>query len=358
MKSIESFPIKSAKYLFNVNVATVLIYVLFSIFIMTNATAVTCDIDDSPGEYGAAFEDSAGNQRFYLYKVPTNYDPLNLYPLVFVFHGAGQSALTFADIEGQVRMRELADQRDFILVYPQGNSHDSLSPPPCPPTDDYFQPAIWEGFTDIFDSRDILFVDELYAYLSASLNIDDSKVYAVGFSNGGMEAHWLGGERAEIFTAIAAVASTAGADVHITLPVPVGETSEINVTLAPPQPTRLPMPVLTIHSELDPVISFDGGYIGIFNYFSNSESWNHWYTANNCNISLNSINTFVLPNGISGRQVTNLCDTVYSTAPLEKIVFSNLGFPGSRGDHTWPNLNEHGYDASEVIIDFLFSFSK
>lgn len=333
--------------------------------VTSQAHAVTCALNTAVGEYRSALEDSTGKQHVFLYKIPNGYNPNdpNGYPVIFAFHGAGSSALLFADRPGQVRMRELANLRDFILVYPQGTIPTASGSPSCPPDDSFFPRSAWEGITTQINSPDVQFVEELYTYLAASLNIDDSKVYAVGFSNGGMLTHRLGGERSDRFTAIAVVGSTAGGRRHITANGPAGAIDYWTVPLVPPKPERVPVPVLMMNSAADPIIPYNGGvtllsaFLGL-SLYSNDENWAHWYDANNCDYLLNATLGILTPTGVSGVLMSNLCKAQYFTSPLVSVVFNDLGNPGPLDDHRWPDLATDGYDASLVIVDFLLAFSK
>jgi polyhydroxybutyrate depolymerase len=333
--------------------------------IAPDTQAVTCALNTTVGEHRSALDDSMGNQRVFLYKIPTGYNPNapNGYPIIFSFHGAGSSALLFADRPGQVRMRELADSRDFILVYPQGGLPTASGTPSCPPEDSFFPRALWEGITTTINSADVQFVEELYTYLAASLNIDAGKVYAAGFSNGGMFTHRLGGERSDRFTAIAAVNSTAGARRHITANGPAGPIDYWTVPLVPPKPERTPVPVLMMNSASDPITPYNGGItllsglLGL-DLYSNGENWSHWYEANNCDVLINATLGILTSTGVTGVFMSNQCKSTYFAPPLVSIVFNDLGATGPLDDHRWPDLVTDGYDASEVIVDFLLTFAK
>ncbi len=102
--------------------------------------------------------------------VPPNYDPDSSYALVLNFHGHDSTDLIQARRSG---FTELADQQNFIVVYPQG----VIGP---------------DGFTGWNSGlqkdpkvNDVLFVSNLLSHLQAMLCVNPYRIYATGFSNGG-----------------------------------------------------------------------------------------------------------------------------------------------------------------------------
>ena len=89
---------------------------------------------------------------------------------MFNFHGGNGT------IDGQIYisdMRNLSDENNFILVYPQAIAD---------PTDDGSLNWIFKGDSD---HDDIYFIEALIDELSAQYSIDTTRVYACGYSLGG-----------------------------------------------------------------------------------------------------------------------------------------------------------------------------
>ena len=109
--------------------------------------------------------------REYLMYIPTRYDPNSSTPILFAFHGFGgynQYFINTADF------RALADQFNFIAVYPQGLvCGDGTTWNTNPP-----------GGDNKCSQDDIGFFAALLSEISASHNIDTSKVFLTGYSNG------------------------------------------------------------------------------------------------------------------------------------------------------------------------------
>ena len=114
--------------------------------------------------------DYDGNSREYKLYIPSSYSENSLSPLMFNFHGGNGT------IDGQIYisdMRNLSDENNFILVYPQAIAD---------PTDDGSLNWIFKGDSD---HDDIYFIEALIDELSAQYSIDATRVYACGYSLGG-----------------------------------------------------------------------------------------------------------------------------------------------------------------------------
>ena len=112
-----------------------------------------------------------GMTREYILYVPDTYSSESPTPLMLNFHGFGGTAngmLAVAD------MRSLADANNFLLIYPQGALLDGESHWNTYPA----------GGTNKSTVDDIGFVGALLDQVEANYNIDTTRVYATGYSNG------------------------------------------------------------------------------------------------------------------------------------------------------------------------------
>ncbi len=180
-----------------------------------------------------------GLRRTYLVHVPpglntslnTSADASRPAPLVLAFHGGGGDAEFMAQ-DARYGLIAKADAAGFIVVFPGGFSRF--------PGGKF---AAWNAGNCCGDARDravddVGFVRELVKRLQATHLIDARRVYAVGMSNGGMFAHRLGCEAADVFAAVASVAGT-----------------DNTKACAPSRP----IPVLHIHAKDDDHVLFEGG---------------------------------------------------------------------------------------------------
>ena len=168
-----------------------------------------------------------GRVRSYRVSDLSNGEPA---PLLFVLHGFGGDAQTISDytnIEDSLDAYDL----DAVVVYPNGTGAEQ----------DLFQS--WNAGTccpfatfELVD--DVAFFDELITSLITQYEIDTTRVWVVGHSNGGMMAYRLA---CELSTRVTAIGVAAGALVIDTC-----------------APVR-PVSALHVHGELDTVVPLAGG---------------------------------------------------------------------------------------------------
>ena len=112
--------------------------------------------------------------------------------LVLALHGMGGQGVGMARL---THFNAVADQNGFIVAYPDGlRRRWSLGPLPMP------------GGID-----DVGFIAALIAALSSDLAIDQTRIYALGMSNGGGLIDLLACRRADLFAALVVVSATIAA---------------------------------------------------------------------------------------------------------------------------------------------------
>jgi len=118
---------------------------------------------------------SSGETRRYLLHVPKNIDPSQPVPLVITIHGFAQWPANQSNVS---QWNPIADREGFIVVYPSGTGF----------------PKRWQAFPQqsFADSKDVVFISDLIDTLSAQYNIDSSRIYVNGLSNGGGMTFLLG----------------------------------------------------------------------------------------------------------------------------------------------------------------------
>lgn len=122
--------------------------------------------------------------------------------IVFLLHGAGATGPL---MEEATQFQKLADEKGFVLVYPNGLGWPTRT---------------WNsgtGFDD--DHDDVLFLDDLA--LEVSARVCGRRLFATGFSNGAMMAHRWACEGKGVIDAIAPVSGTLLVDDCTTGPIPV-----------------------------------------------------------------------------------------------------------------------------------------
>lgn len=120
--------------------------------------------------------------RRYRLAAPQSLEAGKPIPLVFAFHGLGDSKDL---MPWYSRLDDLAAREGFLLVYPDGRNRSWI--------------LVKEWAAADFD-----FFDALLAKLSAEYPIDPDRVYLVGMSNGAYFAQLLASQRSDKIAAVAA----------------------------------------------------------------------------------------------------------------------------------------------------------
>lgn len=131
-------------------------------------------------------------------------------PVVFGFHGHGGN-MRFA-----ARGMHFQDAwPEAIIVYMQG-----LPGPSLIRRDSVPRPG-WQFRAGEMNNRDLKFFDAILKTLHEEYSIDDHRIYASGFSNGGVFTYLLWSERPDVFAALAPGAAVILPRVHVSKPRPV-----------------------------------------------------------------------------------------------------------------------------------------
>lgn len=115
-----------------------------------------------PGDYVQSVE-SGGLKRTFLVHIPRHLDSRPA--LMVVFHGGGGTSVTTAN---RTRMSTVADEGNFVAVYPQGFRKEWNFGPGAKSNQD-----------------DVAFIRRMLDYLADELNVDQSRIYMAGMSEGG-----------------------------------------------------------------------------------------------------------------------------------------------------------------------------
>lgn len=200
--------------------------VLLSMTLLTACESLQAQERSLPKEkfsYGDSYgqlNDQGQLRTYYLY-TPKSYNPNRPMPLLLVFHGHGGSGHSIADV---TRFNELAEQKGFIAVYPDGIDHEWSLRHPGP----------------FAKENDVAFVNALIEHLKQTRTIDSHRIYATGFSKGGILTQALA---CELSDKIAAFASVAGS---------------LPVRLKPNCQPHSPISMLMINGTNDLAVNYQG----------------------------------------------------------------------------------------------------
>ncbi|NVK64101.1 MAG: T9SS type A sorting domain-containing protein [Flavobacteriales bacterium] len=256
------------------------------------------------------------NREFILY-VPANYTGNEAVPLLFNFHGYTSNAtqqMWYGDF------RPIADTAGFLIVHPEGTVDNSGNT--------HFNVG-WGGST----VDDVDFTRVMIESLANTYNIDTTRVYSTGMSNGGFMSFKLACELSDY---IAAIGSVTGS-------MTLGSPSNCSATH--------PVPVMQIHGTSDGTVDYNG------TIFSEPvpAAVDFWTNFNNCTT------TPVIEN------VPDIDPSDGTT--VEKFTYSNgdncsevIHFKVANGGHTWPGTafstagTNQDMDASLEVWKFVSQY--
>ncbi|MFT5134779.1 MAG: polyhydroxybutyrate depolymerase [Gammaproteobacteria bacterium] len=193
---------------------------------------------------------NAGRSDVQLF-VPAGYSGVTKTPLVILLHGYTGSG---SSIENYLGFGELVDVHKFFLLTPDGTQGNGFS-------NRYWNATAaccwFEGpFVD-----DSTYLANLITEMKFNYNVDENRIFLIGYSNGGFMAHRMAYDHPET---IAAIASLAGAT---------------PLEMSRPTPKNL-VSILQIHGTADDTILYNGGSILGVAYPSANDSLEKWAAHN------------------------------------------------------------------------------
>lgn len=292
---------------------------------LTFLLVIGCSEDEPimPTDQGVSTETSIffnsltleGIERDFILYLPESYDGSTAVPLLFNFHGYTQSA-SFQFSYGN--MRSIADTANFILVYPQGkllngNTHWNVG-----------------SWTKRSNSDDLGFTDAMIEAIASDYNIDLTRIYACGYSNGGAFSFELA---CRLSDRIAAIGSVSGM-----------MTDRTQNNCSPSHP----IPMISIHGTADNIVQYNGNIPE--EIMSQSETLAYWATFNNTDPDPTIVDIPDINNS-DGSTVEFL---KYPNGDKDVSV-EHYKITG--GGHDWPGKTGNmDIDASHLIWNFVSKF--
>jgi len=216
-----------------------------------------------------------GERRAYLLYVPDSYNPAEPAPLVITIHGFSQWPAHQAQLS---RWNDLADRHGFLVVYPAGTDF----------------PLRWRSGGQA-GNQDVRFISALIDRLEREYNLDPSRIYVNGMSNGGGMTFLLSCALSE---RIAAVGMVAGA---------------YSLPWEACNPERR-VPAIVFHGTADPIVPYQGAY-------QDTPGWvARLAKENGCDLEPEALTA---DGSVSGVRYTN-CEA--------EVIFYTI----EGGGHTWP----------------------
>jgi polyhydroxybutyrate depolymerase len=227
---------------------------------------------------------SSGQSREYLLYVPKRYDRTRPTPLVISMHGAGGWPMQQMELS---RWNRVADREGFLVVYPSGVAGAG--------------PRVWH----MGEKKDVQFISDLIDKLQASFNIDPSRIYANGISNGGGMAFVLSCTMSDRIAA-------------------VGMVGAANLLRWKWCTDRTPVPMIAFHGTADSMAPYRGGTSWVAaESFPDVGTWTaNWARRNRC--APDAVDTIVASD-VTRREYAGCADDA------SVVLYTIRG-----GGHTWP----------------------
>lgn len=274
----------------------------------------------------------AGAERKYLVYDPNPQQQDRKVPLLLVLHGGGGNMRIQADdrFYGQITS---AKKYGHIAVFPNGYSRLPRG-----------GLATWNagkccGAARDRASDDVGFLTQLIGQLKADFPIDNERVFITGMSNGALMAYRMACEKADLVTAIAAVAGTDNTN-----------------SCAPARP----VPVLHIHAKDDTHVLFNGGAgkdafrnrSVVTEFKSVPQTISEWKKHDSCPEGATAEKVFEQPGAV--------CERISNCANRSSVQLCVT----ETGGHSWPGGTKprkrsgavepsRALDANQVMWDFF-----
>ena len=256
--------------------------------------------------------------REYILHVPASYDSNTPTPLVINFHGFGGSASDFSMAigGGYSNLNSLADSRNFLVAYPQGVVRAK-------------EGAEWDpgdnGSQNINDN-DVYFVEQLISDISKEYMVDLSRVYATGYSNGGMMAYGLACSRGDL---IAAAGIMSG--------IMLQGTCDVNEYTS----------IIHFHGIADHVLPYEGNQ----DFQPVSDVVKFWLNHNNIPTSSR------VTTELNGGDVVR--DEYQGGNENTSVVLYTINREHDKpGGHVWFSDDIGGTNPNQILWDFLSNYSR
>ncbi len=248
--------------------------------------------------------------RTFLLHVPSTYHKEAPMPLLVVLHGYSGEARV---MEASTGLSAFADQKGFIVVYPEGRQY--------PWTEDYPRAwnvgGPWESWTQHCD--DVGFISALIDLVSENYAIDPSRIYVTGYSNGGRMTFRVG---AELGCKIAAIAPLAG-----------------QMVFSGAWPADCSVPVIYFHAVNDEVVPIQAHTIDGFLIQSDDSVLSSWALHYGCTASCDTL--YQIP------------DLLVKQWPCSGSGMKIVSYVAQRGGHHWLVPENSGISMNDTLWAFF-----
>ncbi|WP_049782658.1 alpha/beta hydrolase family esterase [Maribacter sp. HTCC2170] len=249
-----------------------------------------------------------GYERDYIVHVPPEAQMQKPAPLLFHLHGGGGTAKGTAGLTFN-RFNDLADRDGFIVVYPNAikkNWNDGRK---------LEEVKAWKENID-----DVGFIREIVSNLQDKYNIDSSRIFTTGMSNGGFMSSRLLCDASDIFRGGAIL------------------TASLSKDYIPKCDPVKPVAVMVMNGTDDPLVPYDGGQVRVFKknrgeIVSTDDYMTFWKGKNGCTVEKNTIE---LPNTSDDGTTVSVEEYEACQDGGALVLYKING-----GGHTWPGGKQY-----------------
>ena len=258
--------------------------------------------------------DSNGDDRSFLINLPSNTnDPV---PLVFILHGLGETGALWYGVASYIA------SQGIVTVRPESGTFLNHS------GTGYVK--LWNAILDSTRYDDVQFISDIIDYMLMNYDfIDYSKIYVLGYSNGGYMAYRLACDLSYRITAFSSVAGNMFLDDEFDC---IDQSRDI--------------PIFHVHGTEDPINSYYPGGNGVDiiddQYLTIVESIEFWSNYHQYDIS--EVDT-ILSNVSVRYTYTN--DAVTSSFEHIKVI---------DGGHEYFYGEDFGFSSTQESIDYFLQF--
>jgi len=266
----------------------------------------------TPGQNQYSVQRPEGTRTFYVW-VPTGYNGTVPLPLIIAYHGLGDDCTNFGPATG---LQELSESSLFLYAYPCG------------------WPGLlgnaWNAGTccNLIGPDDVAFTKDIVSTVQSNYNVDNTKIYAAGFSNGAMMAEILGCVAPDVFHATVSVSGIVELE-------PGNSGGETACNTAYGKFTQR-VSTANIHGDLDFVVPWTGD--AILGFPDVPTNFADWATRNGC--QGNPVQTF--SKGAYTESTYQNC--------VNKTTVRVVHHYG--GGHEWPSDGD--FDTATYVVNFFY----
>jgi polyhydroxybutyrate depolymerase len=261
--------------------------------------------------------ESGGLDRQYLLYVPKGYDGASPVPLVFDFHGSGSNPEEELQVSG---MASAAERHGFVVLLP-------VAAVPFP-----LGGFTWNVPPGARQPDDVRFARDALRDAEQRVCIDDTRVYAAGFSGGARLASQIACARPDLIAALGAVGGLR----------------------APPLCRAGSVPIVAFHGSADPINPYAGGGPKYWGYGVEA-ALRAWIERNDCQAATDTIH-------VTDEVVKRVHAGCRGDATV--VFYSIAG-----GGHTWPGSRfpfpeerfgktTRDIDATTLMVEFFQTHVK